>query len=44
MKKFARNRKVGVYYLFLFTFIAKMGQGDLFVLVKVSYKGDFLKV
>ena len=44
VKKFVRNRKLGVYYLFLFTFRAKMDQEDLFAFDKVSYKGDFLKV
>ena len=43
-KKFVRNKKLGVYYLFLFTFRAKMSQEVFFALVKVSYKGDFLKV
>ena len=44
LKKFVRNRKFGVYYLFLFTFRAKMDQENLFAFDKVSYKGDFQKV
>ena len=45
LKKLVRNRKLGVYYyLFLFTFRAKMGQEDLFPFGNVSHKGDFLKV
>ena len=44
LKKFVRNRKLGVYYLFLFRLRAKIGQEDLFTFAKVSYKGDFLKV
>ena len=44
LKKFVRNRKLGVYYLFLFRLRAKIGQEDLFASAKVSYKGDFLKV
>ena len=32
-----------MYYLFLFAFIAKKGQEDLFALVKVSYKRRFPK-
>ena len=44
LKKFVRNRKLGVYYLFLFTFGEKIGQEDLFAFDKASFKGDFLKV
>ena len=45
VKKFVRNRKLGVYYyLFFFLFKAKMGQEDLLPFGKASYKGDFLKV
>ena len=44
LKRFVRNRKLGVYYLFLFTFRAKMDQEDLFAFDKISYKGDSLKV
>ena len=42
LKRFVRKCKV--YYLFLFTFRAKMDQEDLFAFDKISYKGDFLKV
>ena len=44
LKMFVRNRKLGVHYLLLFTFRAKMGQEDLFAFGKVSYEENFLKV
>ena len=44
LKKFVRDRKLGVYYLFLFTLGEKIGQEDLFAFDKASFKWDFLKV